>query len=257
MQEFDLIRNKRRYIMFDKNTINSVLKIQDFFQRYKLVYDESLRKEFVYYDTDTKDLYKSNVALYKSFIQGTCRLSMVKERSLNKDKKPIQTIVLVSKKNCQITIDPADKVLDHTEFLRNSFKDMFLTGLMFDPDYLMRRIQPEYVIITNSKEYKALSGSGLKATYAFDNDSYLNLNNNRKVEANILTIYQHSNKETDEEFEDMCSKLERYCKELQPTFESRIQIARRLTKDIDYEKIKELKAKQLQTEEEQNEEELS
>jgi len=250
MQEFELIRNKRRYIMFDKKTIFSVLQVQEFFQKYQLSFEENLRKEFIYYDTDTKDLYKSNISLYKSYIQGICRLSMVKEHS-KESQAMANSIQMVSKKNCQINIEPSDKVLYHTEFLRESFKDMFFSGINFDVDYMMKRLAPEYVIITQSSEYKAMSGSGLKATYAFDNDSYLNLENGRKVECSILTIYQHSGAKTDEEFFDMCSKLERYCKELTPAKESRISIVRRLTKDIDYKKIEEEKLRKQQEKQEQ------
>ena len=50
-----------------------------------------------------------------------------------------------------------------------------------------------------------------------------------KAKANILTIYQHSPETTDADFEDLISKLTRYCKELTPTVDTKIMIARRMT----------------------------
>ena len=45
----------------------------------------------------------------------------------------------------------------------------------------------------------------------------------------ILTIYQHSGIKTDEAFEDLISKLIRYCKELTPIKDTKIMIARKIT----------------------------
>ena len=66
-------------------------------------------------------------------------------------------------------------------------------------------------------------------SYSFDKDIYKNHNNNQTVKSNILTIYQHSAENTDEEFDNLMGKLARYCKELTPILDTKIMVARRLT----------------------------
>jgi hypothetical protein len=93
----------------------------------------------------------------------------------------------------------------------------------------MRKLQPVYTIETTSTEYRSLNVTGLKITYSFDQDKYTNHENKQIIFNDVLTIYQHSRENTNEDFEDLISKLTRYCKELTPTNETKIMIARRLT----------------------------
>ena len=109
----------------------------------------------------------------------------------------------------------------------------------------MKRLQVAYVIETTSIEYRSANVTGLKITYSFDTDRYTNMYNNIKTEANILTIYQHSPEKTDEDFEDLIGKLTRYLKELTPTNETKIMIARRITakkaESIEKERLEKMK----------------
>ena len=106
---------------------------------------------------------------------------------------------------------------------------MFMSSINFDPEFLMQKLQVAYVIETTSLEYRSANVTGLKITYSFDKDLYTNFYNKQKSNANILTIYQHSAPNTDEDFDDLISKLIRYLKELTPTKETKIMIARRMT----------------------------
>ena len=119
--------------------------------------------------------------------------------------------------------------LKHKDFLINSFQDMFMSSLNFDPEFLFRKLQETTKIETLSEEYRSVNPTGLKITYSFDTDTYTNMLTKQKVKTNILTIYQHSPEITDPDFEDVNSKLIRYCKELTPTSETKIMIARRMT----------------------------
>jgi len=126
-------------------------------------------------------------------------------------------------------IKPHDSILKHKEFLINSFTEMFMSSINFDPEFLLRKLQIAYSIQTISEEYRSLNITGLKITYSFDSDIYTNHFNNKTIKSNVLTIYQHSAPATDEDFENLISKLVRYCKELTPISDTKIMIARKLT----------------------------
>ncbi|MCQ2564501.1 MAG: hypothetical protein MJ152_01390, partial [Clostridia bacterium] len=96
-------------------------------------------------------------------------------------------------------------------------------------EFLLKKLKPAYTVDTISQEYRSLSGTTLKITYSFDSDTYKNFENNKVVKNNVLTIYQHSNADTDDEFADLMGKIDRYMGELTPTDQTKIMLARRMT----------------------------
>jgi len=225
MRSLDVIRQKRRFEMFNAKSKDKVLELNKFFGKYIMDFEEKIKKVFTYYDTPNHDLEKSNIVLYKTQIGKFCELNMATEKVNTALKYNVRT----NYKHFTKPIKPLDRILKHKEFLIDSFKAMFLSSINFDPEFLMRKLQVAYVIETVSTEYRSVNMQGLKITYSFDQDIYTNHFDNQKVQANNLTIYQHSSQKTDEDFDDLISKLTRYCKELTPTKETKIMIARRLT----------------------------
>lgn len=225
MRSLDVIRQKRRFEMFNAKSKDKVLELNKFFGKYIMDFEEKIKKVFTYYDTPNHDLEKSNIVLYKTQIGKFCELNMATEKVSTALRYNVRT----NYKHFTKQIKPLDRILKHKEFLIDSFKAMFLSSINFDPEFLMRKLQVSYVIETTSTEYRSVNMQGLKITYSFDQDTYTNHFSNLKVNANNLTIYQHSSQKTDEDFDDLISKLTRYCKELTPTTETKIMIARRLT----------------------------
>lgn len=228
MRKLDIIRQKRRFEMFNEGSQAKVLELNSFFGKYKMQFEDRIKKVFVYYDTPDKDLEKSNIILFKTQIGNFCELNMATE-------KISSTITYEAKTNYkhftkQVKLN--DSLLKHKDFLIDSFANMFMSSLNFDAEFLMRKLKISYIIETTSTEYRSLNVMGLKITYSFDKDRYTNKFNNQIVTNNVLTIYQHSRPETDEDFEDLLSKLARYCKELTATNETKIMIARRKTEQI-------------------------
>jgi len=224
---YDIVRQKRRYEMLDKNSKNEVLNLIEFFGRYQMRNDGRINKQYIYYDTDNLDLYKSGIALFRTVINGKHTLTMTLERLYNEDNKFLQTY---SNKRNEIEIDPGDSIFQYPEFLRNSFKNMWEGFLNLDPDYLLKKLKLAYTIDTVSHEYKLINGTGLKATLSFDSDSYTNHTSRKKASSLFLTVYQHSRDDTNEEYENLLSKIERYCKSLTLIKESKIDLARAKTK---------------------------
>jgi len=225
MRALDIIRQKRRFEMFSHSSRDKVLEINSFFGKYLMRFEERINKTFTYYDTPNHDLEKSNIVLYKTQIGNFCELNMATEKMNSTFRYSVRT----NYKHFTKQIKSHDSILKHKEFLINSFTEMFMSSINFDPEFLLRKIQPAYTIQTISEEFRSVNITGLKITYSFDSDVYTNHFNNQVVKSNILTIYQHSSPNTDEDFDNLISKLIRYCKELTPTSDTKVMIARRLT----------------------------
>lgn len=236
---YDIVRQKRRYEMFDKSSKNEVLDLIEFFGRYQIRNDGKVNKQYIYYDTENLDLYKSGIALFRTVVNGKHTLIMTLERLYNEDNKRLQTY---SNKRNEIEIEPRDSIFAYPEFLRNSFKNMWDGFINIDPDYLLKKLKLTYSIETVSYEFKLINGTGLKATLSFDSDKYINHWNNKKATSHFLTVYQHSREDTNEEYENLVSKLERYCKSLSRIKVSKVDLARVKTKNIPKETTKKKKS---------------
>lgn len=225
MRKLDIIRKKRRFEMFSEKTKEKVLELNAFFGKYNMHFEEKIKKTFIYYDTPNLDLQKSNIVLFKTVIGNFCELNMATEKT----NTTIKYVVRENFKHFTTKMKAHESILKYKDFLIDNFKNMFLSGVNFDPEFLMRKLQVAYVIETTSNEYRSMNVTGLKITYSFDHDIYTNNFTNIKAEGNILTIYQHSPEKTDADFDDLMSKLERYLKELTYTTETKIMIARKKT----------------------------
>lgn len=225
MQSYDVIRQKRRFEMFSKKTKEKVLELNSFFGKYNMRFEDKIKKTFTYYDTPNDDLQKSHIVLFKTQIGNFVELNMATERVNTTQRYAIRS----NYKHFKKQIRPTDSIFRHKSFLIDSFKGMFLSSVNFDPEFLLQKLEAVYVINTVSEEYKSFNLTGLKITYSFDKDTYLNKRNKQKATNNVLTIYQHTSPNSNEDFEDLISKLTRYLKELTPTSETKIMIARRMT----------------------------
>ena len=243
MRAIDKIRQKRRFEMFNEKSKDKVLELNSFFGKYIMHFEEKIEKTFTYYDTPNHDLEKSNIVLYKTQIGNFTELNMATEKVNSTFRYTVRT----NYKHFTKQIKPHDSIFKHKDFLIEAFTNMFMSSINFDPEFLLKKLQLEYTIKTTSIEYRSLNIAGLKITYSFDKDIYTNHFNNQTVKSNILTIYQHSAENTDEDFENLMGKLTRYCKELTPIVDTKIMVARRLTvpksqpKQLDKKKLEEMK----------------
>lgn len=227
MRQLEIIKQKRRFYMFSEKTRDAVLEVNAFFRKYTMGFEERIKKQFIYYDTPEHDLQKSNIVLFKTHIGKFCELNFATEKISSTSYYTLRT----KYKHFKTEIKPHESPLKYQEFLTEGFKSMFMSSLGFDPEFLLKRLRPMYLIETTSTEYRSTNITGLKITYSFDKDTYTNFENNVKASENILTIYQHSGENTNKDFEDVLDKLTHYCKELTPTSETKIMIARKKTKN--------------------------
>ena len=234
---YDIVRQKRRYEMLDKNSKKEVLDLIDFFGRYQLRDDGIISKQYIYFDTDNLDLYKSGIALFRTVVNGKHTLTMTLERLYNEGLQPY------SNKHNEINIGAHESIFAYPDFLRNSFKNMWDGFLNIDPDYLLKKLRVTYSIDTLSHEIRLMNGTGFKATISFDSDKYHDHWTNRKASSLFVTLYQHSREDTNDEYENLISKIERYCKSLTGITQTKVDLARTKTKVIIKDSPKEKKKK--------------
>ncbi len=225
MRKLDKIRQKQRFYMFSEKTKDKVLELNSFFGKYIMNFDDKIKKTFTYYDTPDHDLEKANIVLFKTQINGETELNMATEKVQTNIRYTLRT----NYKHYTKQIRQFDSLMKHKEWLIENFKSMFFSSLNFDAEFFMRKLTEAYTIKTVSREYRSANVTGLKITYSFDKDTYTNHFNGVKAKGNILTIYLHSPESTDADYNDLMGKLSRYLKELTPTTETKIMIARKMT----------------------------
>lgn len=230
LQQYNLDqeRNKKRFEMFDKNTYKKVLALNAFFGKYVIQYETSYNRHYIYYDTENRDLEVSGVSIFKQIRGSRCEL-VIARSSVEGQSKILERL---NGRKYSTPIGVKESPLKKIDFLKDHFKDMFAYAVEFDPEYLLRKINPVYTIDTSSVEYKLFNGVGLKVRFVFDHDEYYNAYTSRRNSADMLTLYQLSNESTDEAFFDVVSKLERYCKELSPAPDHKTTILYAKTKEI-------------------------
>lgn len=219
------IRNKNRYEMFDGGSYRQVLDLIERLEQYAVVFRAKYSRSYIYYDTPTKDLEKSGIALYRSHLNKVSRLIMCRA-SFGSGQG---NVALKNIKKSIIIPDRTD-LKKHMPWMIDAFKDMFVTPVSFDPEYLLNRLTRVYEIHCEAREYTSMNGLGLKVKLVFDSDKYINHHTKRSATGEIVTFYHISNESTDTDYKMFVSKLERYCKELSLTQDHKTDILMYKTK---------------------------
>ena len=225
MQALDKIRQERKFEMFNEYSKDKVLELNSFFGKYIMHFQDRYIRTYTYYDTPNRDLEKSNIIIYKLQVGNTCELHMQTEQTTS----TLRYTIRQNEKHFSKPVKSYDSILKHKQFLIDNFSNMFMSSIIFDPEFLIKKLQVVYIIKSESVEYRSMNIGGLKITYSFDTDTFTNPENKATVKDHSLIIYQHSPEKTNADFEDLISKLTRYCKELTPTNDSKIVRARKLT----------------------------
>lgn len=228
ISEFEKVRNDVSFEMFDRLTKKKVLKLLDFFGTYIIEYEKKIKRSHTYFDTTKNELERSGIVLEK-FVSGkTAKLLFYPFRK----EKQGKYLTEINKKAYFTPISPNENIMKKSEFLRDSLRDLLNTTLAFDPDFFFKESRIKVSIKTQSEEYKLIGALGLKARLTFNDNVYTNFETGRISKDSILNVYQLSDKSTDEDFEDLISKMERYCKELDKSSEILVTHAKRITKEF-------------------------
>lgn len=224
----DIFQLKRRYTTFDDKSINKLMKALLAMTTYSM--DEPVQKkvEEYYYDSQANLLQENGIYLVKRV---TDKDAMLKIGRIHYDKQYFY-MDRIREKDRQEIIPRGDKLSDHYFFLSNALNSMFSNALKFDTDKLFEKTHTIMRMEMKQTERYMLGYGGLKMIFRYEKLSFENYATHRKNNTNLVQFKLVSGDETLPVFEEFIRRLEKYCKEIFLTKESRLELALRMTKPL-------------------------
>ena len=217
----------KTYTLFAKTTINKVIALQGILREYTFIpEDRSVQKE-VYLDSANNLLKSAGVILSKSTENNKAQFKVEMERYQTGSKR---NMLKRAEKVFIHEIGLRDTVKDHMFFLTDGIKQMFTTQFYIDLDNILKTVVPKYEMVSKKSHFKVFSGRGFKGEMIFEEISVKNFDTKRSNSFIMLTIKQISAKFDNKDFEDLTAKVEKYCREVLPTSDTKYEIAKRMTK---------------------------
>lgn len=226
MGKFEIIKtdNTKNYVAFSKQTFKNLIKLDYEMPMYEFIGEKRYSSEEIFFDTPNNLLESAGIILSKVIEDGKAYFKIEREeysfeRKLSFGRKAF--------------IQPAgihDTIVDHTMFLTDGISSMFSTKFNIDFQNVFKMAVPKLELRSKIEVFKILSGIGFKGEMTFEEIKIVNNFTKRKTDLNMVSIEQKSSSVLTKEFQEFAAKLEKYCKELTPTDESKYQLASKMTK---------------------------
>ena len=217
----------KTYTLFAKTTMKKVLQLQDVLHLYTFIPESRSVQKEVYLDSPNNLLKSAGLNLCKSTENNKAFFKVERERYDSSTKR--NNIQRVEKVFIH-EIGLRDTVQDHMFFLTDGIKQMFTTKFYIDLDNVLKTVVPKIEMDSKKTIFKVFSGRGFKGEMIFEDVSIKNFETKRTAFTMMLTIRQLSGRFDNSDFEDFTSKIEKYCREVMPTNDTKYEIAKRMTK---------------------------
>lgn len=242
----DVLKTQRRYNVFDKNTFKHFLKVCDSLTTYKLDKPTVKKSTDIFYDNN-KNILEENGLLLRKRVMGSKSTIKLKRRVESKQYFYSDALRKHEREKEVPTRDPLSK---HFFFLNNALNSMFTNTLQIDPDKLFEQMRVTLTIDIKEKCYKVFGGGGLKAEIHNQRLKFTNYRTKRKNKCELIQIKMLSGDNTLPYFEDFYKRIEKHCKEIFYTTDSKYEIAERMTKPLPTkEELKQLRIQKLKEQE--------
>lgn len=215
----------KTYTLFTKNTMKEVIALQRLMPMYSFAPFDKYKSTEVFLDSSNNLLSSAGILLSKATEKNKAWFKVERER-YKANKSSIQRAEKVFIHN----IGVRDSALDHLFFLTDGIKSMFSTQFYIDLDNVLKLVVPKIELKIKKTVFKVFSGKGFKAEIIFEDVDIKNYESRRAANLQFMTVKQTSSSISKDEFEDFTSKLEKYCKEVIPTEDTKYEIAKRMTK---------------------------
>ena len=224
----NIFKLERRYTVFDDKTYSKLLKTIKTMTTYTL--EEPVKKDLTdYYFDNSKNLLDENELLLRKRVCGSKAELKIKRKYFN--PQYFYTDNLRSHER-EKEINAYDSLSKHYFFLNNALNSMFSNNLQFDPDKLFEQMVV-YLTIKIKQETRTLFGyGGLKVEVKRERLKIYNKRTKRKAKSEIIQFKLLSAERTLPLFEDLITRVERHCKELFYTKDSKHEIAIKITKPL-------------------------
>ena len=224
----DVLDLQKRYYVFNSNTIKSFIKMCDGFTAYTLEKPTKSKSTDIFYDSSKKILEENGLLLRKR-IMGSKSIIKLKRR-FNEPQHFYSDALRKHEREKEVaTKDPLSK---HFFFLNNALNSIFNTPLNFDPDKLFEQMKVILTIDIKETSWKVFGAGGFKAVINHDVLKMQNYQTKRKNTCELIPVKMLSADSTLPYFEDFITKIQKHCKEIFFTQDSRYEIAQRMTKPL-------------------------
>lgn len=224
----DVLDLQKRYYVFDKNTIKEFIKTCKGFTAYTLENPTKSKSTDVFYDNNKRILEENGLLLRKRILGAKSQIKL--KRRFSEPQHFYSDALRKHEREKEVsTKEPLSK---HFFFLNNALNSMYSSSLNFDPDKLFEQMRIILTIDVKETSWKVFGPGGFKAIINHDIMSIQNYQTKRKNNTELIQIKMLSGESTLPYFQDFIKKIEKHCKELFFTQDSRYEIAQRLTKPL-------------------------
>ena len=217
----------KSYTLFSKNSFNQILALSKNMPVYSLYGEGRDVKKEIYLDSPNNLLLSAGIILSKVIEEGKAYFKVEREGYLS----GIPSLTRQKK----VFIHPIgikDTVFDHSLFLIEGITSMFSTKFYIDLDNVLKTVSPKLEIENRRTHFKVFSGRGFKAEMIYEDVRCKNYDTKRKAQFWTIDIKHTSSKINLNEFNSYIANLEKYCKEVIPTYETKYQTAKKMTTNL-------------------------
>lgn len=224
----DILKTERRYTVFDKNSFNNFIRECRGLTTYTLENPEYCTITDIYMDNDKKLLEQNELLLRKRIIGNKAVLRI---KRLRPNPQLFYSDNLRAHER-EIEMNPKDKLAKYFFFLNNALNSFFSNTLKFDPDKLFEQMQVTLIMKMKQTRYLLFGYGGLKVELTNQKIDVQNNVTKRKNKTELIQIKLLSNDSTLPLFEDFVTRIEKHCKEIFYTQDSRFAIGQNVTKPL-------------------------
>ncbi len=224
----DIFEIERRYTVFDKKTFSRLITLLKTMTTYTM--DKPYKRKVVdyYFDNEEMLLEKNELLLRKRVLKNKAQLKI---KRFHYDPSYYYRDSLRANER-EKDIGVFDSLARHYFFLNNALNSMFTHNLQFDPDKLFDQMRVIMVIKSKQEIRKLFGYGGLKVEITNEKLSLENKITNRKNNFEIVQFKLVSPEDTLPVFKDFITRIERHCKEIFYTRDSKYEIAYRMTRPL-------------------------
>ncbi|NCB48175.1 MAG: hypothetical protein EOM55_00890 [Clostridia bacterium] len=244
----NILKMEKRYYVFNEKTFSRLLSLLRTMTTYTM--EEPEKRNFVDYYYDNKEnMLERNGLFLRRRIYGKKAQLKIKRRHFQPEFYYSDNLRSSER---EMEINANDPLSKNYFFLNNAINSMFTSTLQFDTDKMFEKMHT-IMIIRIKQERRFLFGyGGLKVEISHDFLNAENLTTNRKNNTEMVQFKLVSPENTLSLFEDLITRVEKHCKELFYTQDSKYEAVFKITRPLlskeEKLKVKEelLKKKQLQ-----------
>ncbi len=224
----NIFKINRRYGVFDEKTYGRFIELLQSMTTYTMDSPETSKVVDYYYDSPT-GILEQNELLLRRRVMGRKAELKIKRRYFS-EKYMYSDSLREHEREKEIA--PRDPLSKHYFFLNNALNSMFSNNLQFDPDKLFEQMRVIMILSVKQESRKLFGYGGLKVEVRHEDIKIENKKTGRKNRTEQIQLRLLSGDDTLPIFEDFISRVEKRCKEIFYTRDSKFEIAYRMTKPL-------------------------